>query len=154
MAKNKTATTVADEAVGTTAAQATEAAAETTEGTQAAESSTDDTGAATQQQDASNVADVSANGEVLPAHAVAITALEAQVLELKAQLAAAQAPALVAATAPTPAPAPVAGFVAGPQRYDVVGNLEHNGESYSVGGAVYLTEKQAAPLLGHTVVRA
>lgn len=152
MAKNKTATTVADEAVGTTAAQATEAAAETTEGTQAAESSTDDTGAATQQQDASNVADVSANGEVLPAHAVAITALEAQVLELKAQLAAAQAPALVAATAPTPAP--VAAFIAGPQRYDVVGNLEHNGESYSVGGAVYLTEKQAAPLLGHTVVRA
>jgi hypothetical protein len=38
--------------------------------------------------------------------------------------------------------------------YNVVSPLEHDGTLYSIGSDVVLTEQQAAPLLGHTVVPA
>jgi hypothetical protein len=61
------------------------------------------------------------------------------------------------AVAPTAAPQANANANAdankeGLQRYKVLGMLHHDGEAYEEGSEVELTEKQAAPLLGHTVV--
>lgn len=38
------------------------------------------------------------------------------------------------------------------RNYKVVSHLDHDGESFEPGATVELTKRQAAPLLGHTVV--
>lgn len=37
------------------------------------------------------------------------------------------------------------------KNYEVLGNLQHDGEPYAKGDTVALTEAQAAPLLGEVV---
>jgi len=72
---------------------------------------------------------------------------------------AAAAPAAAPTPAPTPAPAaPVAAPAAAAApaeepapNYRVISRLNHDLVDYEPGAKVYLTKKQAAPLLGHTV---
>lgn len=64
-------------------------------------------------------------------------------------------PAAMSTHAPQTPEVPPAATAAATQpdtlSYEVISPLHHDGQAYAIGELVNLTERQAAPLLGHTV---